>query len=213
MQHLLRRAPAPCSLALHTEMLPAAFDAATGRSLRCLTGSAALNSTRAAERLLELEPDGWKDEGIRAGLMGYKYKLVLPTYRNRSIESDAALLDAHNRLLLRFRARLHGHDVDASGQRIDRAWPDFSDVHCPDGAAAGGCVGLNTLSTDGNTPTGLYEVDLVAPEGDARLYGPYPITRLVRGLEGNAQWLVPHVRSGLLLHTGAWAQSTGTLDA
>jgi hypothetical protein len=39
----------------------------------------------------------------------------------------------------------------------------------------------------------------------ARFYGPYPVNRFVRGLAGNAGWLVPEVRSGILLHTGEWA--------
>ena len=37
------------------------------------------------------------------------------------------------------------------------------------------------------------------------MYGPYPVNRFVKGLTGNAAFLVPHQRDGLLLHTGEWA--------
>jgi len=52
--------------------------------------------------------------------------------------------------------------------------------------------------------TGLMEVDLNSPETNATLYGPYPINRFVRGLDGNAQFLLPYIRDGILLHTGNW---------
>lgn len=39
---------------------------------------------------------------------------------------------------------------------------------------------------------------------------PYPVNRAVRGLRGNAAWLISNsaattVRNGILMHTGAWA--------
>ena len=39
----------------------------------------------------------------------------------------------------------------------------------------------------GATPTGLIELDLNSPEGASveKLYGPYPVNRFVRGIQGN----------------------------
>ena len=34
--------------------------------------------------------------------------------------------------------------------------------------------------------TGLVEIDLNSPEPDPTLYGPWPVNRFVRGLDGNA---------------------------
>lgn len=51
------------------------------------------------------------------------------------------------------------------------------------------------------------EFDLNSPEDNSTLYGPYPINRAVSGLKGNAAWLLPGIRTGLLLHTGAWENS------
>ena len=43
-------------------------------------------------------------------------------------------------------------------------WPDFGN----------GDVGLNEFTTNGNSVTGLIEVDLNSPEPDPDLYGPWP---------------------------------------
>ena len=48
---------------------------------------------------------------------------------------------------------------------------------------------------------GLYEIDLNSPEPEPKTYGPYPVNRAVVGREGNAGFLVPAVRSGILIHT------------
>ena len=50
--------------------------------------------------------------------------------------------------------------------------------------------------------TGVLEIDLNSPEPDPDLYGPWPVNRVVRGLEGNGQFLLPYIRDGLLIHTG-----------
>ena len=181
--------------------------------------------------LASLSADHWRDDGTPANASGHLYKVLIPVHRNRSIETIATLLDAHNNVLLRFRVRAHGYDADASGQPIsNRSWPDLNDNGCPDGASTQGCVGLNEFSSYGNTPTGLSEIDLNSPEDSAKLYGPYPVNRFVRGMTGNAQFLlspevcsqqgepaasllqydtgapaVAPIRSGILLHTGAWA--------
>ncbi len=64
--------------------------------------------------------------------------------------------------------------------------------------------GLNVFSPDGNTPTGLILFDLNSPEDDPRSFGPYPVNRAVKGLRGNAAFLVPDIRNGILMHTGEW---------
>ena len=65
------------------------------------------------------------------------------------------------------------------------------------------------FSTLGATPTGLTAIDLNSPEDEPRLYGPYPVLRFVTGLEGNAAFLVPSARNGILLHTGNWSAAAG----
>jgi hypothetical protein len=63
---------------------------------------------------------------------------------------------------------------------------------------------VDRFSSGGMTPTGLIEIDPNSPEGNASLYGPYPITRFVSGLQGNAAFLLPQYRNGILIHTGEW---------
>ena len=144
-----------------------------------------------------LADDDWVDDGRSAASMGYKYKVLLPVHRNRSVETTATLLDAHNNVLLTFPARAHGYDVDAAGQRVDGiAWPDLTDDGCPLAAARQGCVGLNMFSPDGATPTGLSEIDLNTPETPAsseRFYGPFPVNRFVRRREKREESLFCNV--------------------
>ena len=109
-------------------------------------------------------------------------------HHNRSSETQASLIDADGGLVLRFLGRAHGHRDDGTG-----TWPDFWDD-----------VGLNECTTDGNTPTGLMEIDLNTPESDPVVYGKSNVNRVVRGLMGNAGTLVPAVRTGILVHSGAW---------
>lgn len=133
----------------------------------------------------------------------YKYKIDIQVYSNRSIESTAILYDDKNNNLYEFPVRLHGYRDDD----VKYDWPDWSYDY-----------GLNQFTTNGATPTGLFEVDLNSPEPDPNEYGPYPVNRLVRGIDdklkpnnkdqsffnNNAAYLVPTARSGLLLHTGEW---------
>ncbi|CAE7473541.1 unnamed protein product [Symbiodinium microadriaticum] len=129
--------------------------------------------------------DGVKDSGFTAASMGYLYKVFIPVYENRSVESAATLFDAYNNIIMTFPARTHGH-VDPNA---DPAVPDY---------------GLNQFTSNGNTITGLVELDLNSPEPDPSLYGPWPVNRIVRGLEGNAQFMLPYIRDGQLIHTGNW---------
>ena len=211
LQNLLQRAnlASDCALAKAS----GTYDAATAAAVKCFQAQQGLaadgvvgNAT--AWRVLEtLSLDGWRDDGRSAHeLGGYKYKILLPVHVNRSIQTTATLLDAHNNVLLTFPARTHGHDVDASGQPIMGVpWPDLSDDGCPRSAARQGCVGLNSFSRYGATPTGLTELDLNSPEDVPKLYGPYPVNRFVQGKAGNAGFLVPTLRDGILIHTGEWA--------
>lgn len=129
----------------------------------------------------------------------YKYLIHVVTWANRSRESNATLYDAALNVLLRFPARLHGVPaVPPQGH------------YC---YSSGG--GLNQFSTNGNTPSGLSEIDLNSPEDNATEYGPWPVNRVVRGLAGNARWLMTGrddgsmIRSGILVHTGLWNQTCG----
>eukprot|EP01119_Soliformovum_irregulare_P002265 TRINITY_DN12550_c0_g1_i1.p1 TRINITY_DN12550_c0_g1~~TRINITY_DN12550_c0_g1_i1.p1 ORF type:complete len:280 (-),score=53.21 TRINITY_DN12550_c0_g1_i1:50-889(-) len=121
--------------------------------------------------------DGYKDNGkIPAG---FKYKVHVPVYRNRSIETKGTLYDDKMRVMHTFIARTHGQDnADGSDE--------------------------NMMCDSGNTPTGLMTFDLNSPEPDPVSYGPYPVNRAVQGLDGNARFLISNIRDGILLHTGEW---------
>jgi len=109
---------------------------------------------------------------------GFLYKVHIRVSQNRSEETLAYLYNNKLELLLTFNVRLHGETP------------------------------RNQFCTDGDTPTGLSLLDLNSPEDDPKSYGPYPINRVVQGLEGNAAVLLQNVkstiRSGILLHTGEW---------
>jgi len=143
--------------------------------------------------------DGYKDSGFTAASMGYLYKLHVPVHSNRSIETTATLFDASNNIIMTFRVRTHGHRDDGSSA----PWPDFGN----------GDVGLNEFTSSGATITGLIEVDLNSPEPDPDLYGPWPINRFVKGLDGNSAFLQPNIRDGILLHTGDWSTSSKQWDS
>lgn len=155
-----------------------------------------------AELLLQLHSaDGYKDTGFTAASKGYLYKIHVPVHQNRSIETVGTLFDAYNNILLRFPVRNHGHREDCSNDVCQ--WPDFGN----------GDYGLNEFTSNGNSVTGLIEVDLNSSEEPTDLYGPWPVNRYVRGLAGNAQLLLPNIRDGILLHTGNWTtEDHGTWD-
>ena len=139
--------------------------------------------------------DGYKDDGMSAASQGYLCKILIPVHRNRSIETTATLLDKDNNVLFEFVAREKGHIADGCGRTIPERWPNFNNTG----------DGLNMYSSGGATPTGLIEIDPNTKEGNSSEYGPYPITRFVRGIKGNAQFLMPVHRNGILLHTGEWS--------
>ena len=212
LQNLLRRAGGGCALACGCGCTHE-FDSPTADALACFTGNRTRVLDEAAARrvLTDLSYDNYRDDGSPASKTGHLYKFLIPVHRNRSVETTATLLDASNVELYRFRVRTHGYDANTSGQPIrGRPWPDLSDDGCPEAERSQGCVGLSSLAPDGNTPTGLSEVDLNSPEAEAKLYGPYPVNRFVRGLSGNAYVVLggdslPPIRNGVLMHTGQWA--------
>lgn len=158
-----------------------------------LTATSVLSEVE-AQLLLDLySADGVKDGDWTAASKGYKYKLHIPVHANRSIETTATLFDSQNNIMHMFTVRSHGHRDNDIG---NGAWPDFGSSP-PD-------IGLTQFASNGATTTGIIEVDLNSPEPSADLYGPWPVNRLVRGLDGNAKFLLPYIRDGQLLHTGNW---------
>lgn len=156
----------------------------------------ALDAPTASALLDCCSRDGYVDDGKPPSELGYQYKVHLRVYQNRSNEVTARLLAGNGTVLLEFIARAHGVD----GPSNSSVWPYYSNC----------CDGLNEFSPDGNTPTGLSEFDLNTPEGNPVPYGPWPVNRLVKGLAGNAAFLVTNeanttIRDGILLHTGQWS--------
>jgi hypothetical protein len=151
------------------------------------------------------QSDGYKDNGTAASEYGKLYKVIVPLpSTNRSIEATATLLDANNNVLRSFTVRAHGYRSDGTSA----PWPDYGD----------GDDGLNEFSSNGNTPTGLSTLDLNSPEPSdvEEEYGPYPINRVIQGLEGNANLMLSTdpstIRSGVLLHTGEWPGWDESMD-
>lgn len=156
-----------------------------------------LFDSKTAQKLLDtFSRDNYVDSGFDASSMGYLYKIHIPVYSNRSVETLGTLYDSKNNKIMTFHARTHGVRNDGT----EASWPDFGN----------GDFGLNEFSDDGATVTGLIEVDLNSPEPFPDKYGPWPINRLVRGLDGNAKFLVPNIRNGLLIHTGNWTEGSGS---
>ena len=149
-----------------------------------------------AQLLLDLySKDTIKDSGFTAKSMGYKYKFHIPVHSNRSIETMATLYDDMNTVMHVFKVRAHGHRDDASTQQ---PWPDYGN----------GDYGLNQFSSNGMTVTGIIAIDYNTPEPDADLYGSWPVNRFVKGLDGNAKFLLPNIRDGILIHTGNWTSES-----
>lgn len=151
------------------------------QSMNNLNVSGIFDSETATTLLAVASDDGYRDNGIVPP--GYLYKVFVPVYRNRSIETAATLYAANGTVLHVFQVRSHGQD-DASGNAY------------------------NQFCGSGSTPTGLSTFDLNSPEDDPVSYGPYPVNRAVDGLEGNALGIISNIRDGILLHTGEWPNWT-----
>ena len=166
LQHLLSRTNCSfdCIGAPTASNCTGIFGESTAAALTCFQKNCGISSSpgkldviTANAVLAKLSGDNFVDDGVAAHVLGYKYKVLLPVHKNRSIETFGTLLDGQNKVLLHFKARAHGHDVNQSGQGTAKGWPDFSDTGCPPDAFQNkqGCVGLNAFSHDGSTPTGL----------------------------------------------------------
>jgi hypothetical protein len=198
LQNLLRNAQPELQIT-------SAFDQATSAALCHFQSVAAPDapcgvleeSTAAAVLSSTLVRDHYRWDG-RPLPAPYRYLIHIRTWANRSRESNATLYDAKLLPLLRFPARLHGVPA-GEGADDDRCYSNDA--------------GRNMFSPNGDTPTGLSELDLNSPEDNATVYGPWPINRVVRGVKGNAAWLLTgrtdgsNVRSGILVHTGAWNET------
>jgi hypothetical protein len=199
LQNLLLRSPhtnstfnASTKMDFYTAEAVSSFQA---HYMNSLVADGLFESKTAQALLSTFSEDNYKDSGFTAASMGsqYKFKLHIPVYRNRSIETIGKLFDAQNNLLTTFHARAHGVRDDGTSAE----WPDFGN----------GDYGATEFYGNGNTVTGLYAVDLNSPEPDPAKYGPFPVIRFVKGLDGNANFSVPNIRNGLLLHTGNWTAS------
>jgi hypothetical protein len=73
---------------------------------------------------------------------------------------------------------------------------------------------LHDFLTNGNTPSGEFEIDWVVNTLSKAAFGPWTINHLMRGIKGNAatQWngrrLYGGNRGGIYLHTGVWRSWT-----
>jgi hypothetical protein len=191
LQHLLNRSSSETSLVATGLYDKATVEAVVNfQHLHKPSSEKGVFGANEAIALLECcSDDGYTDDGIPARVKGYMYKVHVKVNQNRSFEHNATLYDADGGYLFSFRVRLHGH----SSVVKNTTWPSYTTD-----------VGRNQFSSGGNTPTGLMSFDLNSPEDVPKLYGPYPVNRAVAGLEGNAKFLLPHIRNGILMHTGEW---------
>ncbi|XP_068731715.1 uncharacterized protein [Montipora capricornis] len=150
-----------------------------------LKDTGVFDATTASLVLDQLMSDGYKDKGTVP--FGYKFKVHIPVYKDRTIETYGTLYDSNNVEMYTFVARCHGSINNLTGKAI------------------------NQLTRNGNTPTGLITFDRNSKEPIPKLYGPYPVLRAVKGQEGNAaigrnknDTFLSDYRSGILLHTGEW---------
>jgi hypothetical protein len=185
---LVARTPGVGALSLGDDL----FDGSVANALQVfqsqqqLMPSGVLDADTASALLQFNEPDGWRDPLVFPLHNPYLYKVWIPVHRNRTVQAtNATLFDQWGNVLLTFVARLHGKNH-------------------PDGSQ------LNQFTSNGVTPTGLFEFDLNSPEPDPVSYGPFPVNRATRGLRGNAVVVISDnktttLRSGILMHTGQWA--------
>jgi len=162
------------------------YDNRTATAVEYFQEIAGLNSkpgvfdeTTATALLGNFLDDNYQDDGIFPD--GVLYKVYIPVYKNRSIETNATLFAGNGTSLLNFTVRTQGQVNNDTG------------------------VAISQLCTSGETPTGLITFDLNSPEPDPTVYGPYPINRAVQGMQGNAAIVLSNIRDGILMHTGHWA--------
>ena len=184
LQNLLQRHPSTVYVIVTSQ-----YDVQTAEAVKLFQRDMELPANgvfcmKTALKVLEhLLDDGFKDD--RKVPAGYSFKLYVPVHKNRNIETVAMLLDQNSNAIFNFTVRAHGRTNEEG-------------------------IAINQLSRDGNTPTGLSTFDLNSKEPYPKLFGPYPVLRVVKGLKGNSaigfekETLLSNYRSGILLHTGKW---------
>ena len=117
MQTLLLRSPGVSSI-IETD---GNFDSSTQAAVESFQAYTALNASGifdvpTAEALLSCcERDGYRDNGTAASAYGKLYKIIVPLpSMNRSVETNATLLDKDNNFIRSFTVRTHGHRDDGS---------------------------------------------------------------------------------------------------
>lgn len=185
LQNLLKRHPSSSFVRVTSK-----YDLQTAEAVQSFQAVMSMSPTgvvceKTALKVLEhLLSDGFKDDGKVPA--GYKFKLHVPVYKDRTKETLATLLDANAKPVYKFKVRAHG-------------------------ATNGDGTPVNQLTRNGNTPTGLSTFDLNSKEPSAKSFGPYPVIRIVKGMVGNSaigyenDTLLSNYRSGILLHTGKWS--------
>ena len=193
LQNLLQRYPG-INLTANGEFDQSTKDAVTyfQKEINIIPSDGVVNIATGTKVIERLMSDGYKDDGKIPDWC--KYKLYVPVYRDRTIETTAILYARNGDVLYKFTVRARG------------------------GTSKEGQI-LNQLTTNGDTPTGLSTFDLNSkePEKYVKSFGPYPVLRCVKGMEGNAaigkddyigpdgkDTFLSDYRSGILLHTGIW---------
>lgn len=200
LQHMLNRWDRKPNLPITQK-----YDLATATALASWKKSHGFENTtkftaeHAFKLLDDFQYDNYKDQGIKAADMGLKFRVYIPVYRNRSIETTATLFDDQNNVLHQWITRTRAHTVFG-----EEPWPAWDSA----------TFGLNEFTGWGFTPSGLSLLDLNTPEPAEveDLYGKWDVLRAVRGIEGNAAICMPYLRNGILMHTGNWHKHGWTPD-
>eukprot|EP00461_Guttulinopsis_vulgaris_P004674 UN04676 len=192
LQHLINRWDQKPNVAITSK-----YDSKTSQAVknykiaRGLPANTDFTYDVAKQILADFLYDNYKDTGIKAADMGLLFKIHVPVYRNRSIETTATLYDAYNNPLHKYTVRTRAHTIYG-----EEPWPSYDSA----------TFGLNELTGWGYTPSGLTLLDVNTPEPEevVHMYGEWNVLRAVRGIEGNAEIAVPYIRNGILQHTGRW---------
>lgn len=160
------------------------------KDMKLQSTNGVLDVESAALILNRLMSDGYKDDGAIPD--GINFKMYIPVYRDRTIETTGIIYARDGTILHKFTTRTRGSSGD-QGQV------------------------LNQLTTNGNTPTGLSYMDINTKELDDKKFGPYPVLRVVKGIQGNSaigrdnytavdgrDTFLSDYRTGILVHTGEW---------
>lgn len=200
LQHLLNRWSRKPNLPISQ-----VYDLSTAKAMaswkvsKGMKNNTSFDTDTAFALLKDFQYDNYKDAGIKPIDMGLKFRVYIPVYRNRSIETTATLFDENNNILHKWIARTRAHTIFG-----EEPWPTWDSE----------TFGLNEFTGWGFTPSGLTLMDLNTPEPASveDLYGKWNVLRAVRGIEGNAAITMPYIRNGILMHTGNWHKHGWTVD-